>query len=209
VADVTTPGTVRPGGRTARTADAVFAATVEELAARDYADISIESIADRAGVHKTTVYRRWRTKGELIAQVLIGAAGARIQVPDTGSVRADLYELARSVQRILSAPGGAAITTALIVGALSSAEIGELMDQFWAARLAAIEVIVARGTERSELPAGTEAAAIMHALAAPLYYKLLVTREPVTVRDADVSAAATLAAATSGAFILEPAGSAR
>lgn len=196
------PGTLRPGGRTARTATAVFAATVDELSSRDYADISIESIADRAGVHKTTVYRRWHTKAELIAQVLIGAAGSRIQVADTGSVASDTHALAKAVGGVLGVPQGAAITRALIVGAMSSAEIGELMRRFWAVRLDAIRVIVDRAVDRGQLPPGTDPAAFMHALAAPMFYQLLVTREPVTEQDAELSAAAALAAAAAGVFVL-------
>jgi AcrR family transcriptional regulator len=196
------PGTVRPGGRTARTAEAVFAAAVGELSERDYSDISIESIAARAGVHKTTVYRRWGSKVELIRQVLVGAAAARIQLPDSGSIDTDVRALARAVQAILSLPEGAAITRALIAGALSSPEIAEVMDQFWAARLEAISVIVRRAIGRGQLPAGTDAAALMHAVAAPLYYQLLVNRAPVTERDAELSAAAALAAAAAGVFVL-------
>jgi AcrR family transcriptional regulator len=198
---VNTPGTTRPGGRTARVAEAVFAAAVAELSSRDYADISVESIAARAGVHKTTVYRRWGSKPEIIRQALAGAAVAHIPVPDTGSVEEDLRTLARAVQAVLSDPGGAPITRALIVGGLASPEIAGMMSQFWAGRLAAISAIVDRATGRGQLPPGTDPAALMHALAAPLYYELLVTRVPVTERDADRSAAAALAAALAGVFV--------
>ena len=194
------PGTARPGGRTARIAESVFAAAIAELADRAYADISVESIAARAGVHKTTVYRRWGSKPELIRQALAGAAGTHIQVPDTGRADTDARMLARAVQAILAAPQGAAITTALIVGGLSSPEIAELMRQFWAGRLAAIEVIVARAVGRGELPPGTDPAAFMHAVSAPLYFRLLVTREPITEPDADAAADAALAAARAGVF---------
>src|ERR1700744_106108 len=87
----------------------------EDLSAGDYADISVESIAARAGVHKTTVYRRWGSKAEIIRQALIGAAAANIAVPDAGDVGEDLRALARAVQAVLSAPAGAALTSALIV----------------------------------------------------------------------------------------------
>jgi AcrR family transcriptional regulator len=197
---VAAPGTARPGGRTARIAESVFAAAIAELADRAYADISVESIAARAGVHKTTVYRRWGSKPELIRQALAGAAGTHIQVPDTGRADTDARMLARAVQAILAAPQGAAITTALIVGGLSSPEIAELMRQFWAGRLAAIEVIVARAVRRGQLPAGTDPAAFMHAVSAPLYFRLLVTREPITEPDADAAADAALAAARAGVF---------
>lgn len=182
----------------------MLAAAIEELSARDYADISVESIAARAGVHKTTVYRRWGSKVEIIKQALIGAAGAHIQVPDTGSVDGDLLLLARAVQVVLSPPQGAAITTALIVGGLASAELAEVMRQFWEVRLEAISAIVDRAVNRGELPAGTDPFALMRTLAAPLYYQLLVARVPVTEADADLAAAATLAAAKAGVFAASP-----
>jgi AcrR family transcriptional regulator len=199
------PRTTRPGGRTARTATAVLAAAIEELSVRDYADISVESIAARAGVHKTTVYRRWGSKVEIIKQALIGAAGAHIRVPDTGSVDGDVLLLARAVQVVLSPPQGAAITTALIVGGLASTELAEVMRQFWEVRLEAISAIVDRAVSRGELPAGTDPAALMHTVAAPLYYQLLVARVPVTEADADLAAAAALAAAKAGVFAAPPA----
>jgi AcrR family transcriptional regulator len=177
----------------------VLTAAAEELSTRDYADISVESIAARAGVHKTTVYRRWGSQVEIIKQALASAAGARIPVPDTGSVDRDLLLLARAVQVVLSPPQGA-VTTALIVGGLASAELAEVMRQFWAVRAQAVSVIVDRAVSRGELPAGTDPAALMRTLAAPMYYQLLVAREPVTEASARLSTAATLAAAKAGVF---------
>jgi AcrR family transcriptional regulator len=194
------PGTARPGGRTARTTAAVFASTIGELSARPYSDISVESIAARAGVHKTTVYRRWGSKAELVAQALASAAAGAIEIPDTGRVESDLRALSRSVGAVLGDPRGALITRGLLAGAAESAEIGALMDQFWATRLAAISVIVDRAAGRGEIPRGTDAAEFMHAMAAPLYYRLLVTREPVSEQDADQAAAAAVAAARAGVF---------
>jgi AcrR family transcriptional regulator len=193
------PRTARPGGRTARTTTAVLAAAIEELSVHDYADISVESIADRAGVHKTTVYRRWGSKVEIIRQALADAASAHIQVPDTGSVESDLLVLAQAVRGVLSGPRGA-ITTALIVGALSSAELAGVMRQFWEVRLEAISVIIDRAVRRGELPAGTDPAALMRTMSAPLFYQLLVAQAPVTEADANLSTRATVAAAKAGVF---------
>ena len=193
-------GTTRPGGRTAKNTAAVLAAAIDELSERDYADISVESIAARAGVHKTTVYRRWGNKVEVIRQAMANAAVAHIQVPDTGSVDSDLLLLARAVQAVLSAPQGAAITRALIVGGLASSELAGIMRQFWAVRLAAVTVIVERAVSRGELPAGTDPATLMRVMSAPLFYQLLVAQLPVTEEDANVSSAATLVAAKAGVF---------
>lgn len=194
------PGTSRPGGRTARTAAAVFAAAIGELSERDYDDISIETIAARAGVHKTTLYRRWHSKAELITQVLAGSAQSLIPVPDTGNAETDVRDLARSVQGVLSDPRGAAITRALLAGSARSLEIRQLMQEYWAARVAAISVIVDRATARGELPTGTDPGMVMRAVAAPLFYQLLVTLQPITRPDADQAAAAALAAARAQVF---------
>jgi AcrR family transcriptional regulator len=197
---VSAPAAARPGGRTARNTKAVFAATIGELSERSYAGVSIESIATRAGVHKTTIYRRWGTKDELIAQAMAAGARTMIEVPDTGQVASDLLALARSVQAVLASPQGAAVTRTLLAGAAAAPEIRRLMQQFWAARLAAISVITDRAAARGEIPVGTVAQQLMHALAAPLYYKLLVTGETLTRHDADLAAAAALAGAQAGAF---------
>jgi hypothetical protein len=78
------------------------------------------------------------------------------------------------------------------------------MRQFWAGGLDAISVIAGRAIERGELPAGTDPAAFMHALSAPLCCRLLVTCETVTERDAELGAAAALAAARAGVFWTPP-----
>lgn len=197
---MTSSGTTRPGGRTARTAQAVFAATLAELAARPYADISIDTIAARAGVHKTTVYRRWHAKPDLVVEALSHAADARIEVPDTGSVEADLRALSRSVHATLSSPEGAATTKAVCAAASTSPEIAGLMARFWRIRLGAISTIVDRAIDRGELPEQTDAAATFEAVSAPLYYRLLVTGTPLTEQAADRNAAAALVAARAGVF---------
>src|SRR5689334_16812927 len=83
-------GSVRPGGRTARTRDAVSAALQEELLEVGYAGTTIERIAQRAGVAKTTVYRRWGSVGQLVVELFAAEAGAQIPVADTGSFEGDL-----------------------------------------------------------------------------------------------------------------------
>lgn len=197
---MTASTTRRPGGRTARNTAAVFTATVDELADRGFDEISIESIAARAGVHKTTVYRRWGSKTELVRQALAATAQSMIEVPDTGTVGEDLRLLSRAVQATLGSPRGAATTRSVLAGAAASPEIRAMMARFWDTRLAAIAAIIDRAVARGELPAGTEPAGVMHAVAAPLYYRLLVTGEPLTPEHADESAAAALAAARAGVF---------
>lgn len=194
------PGTVRPGGRTARTRAQVFEATLTELASSGYDQFSVDAVARRAGVHKTTVYRRWRTKDQLIVEALDETAQNRIEVPDTGDLDHDLRTLARAVRALLASPVGGATVRALVSGAQASPEVAQILRRFWTTRMSRVGAIVERAVSRGELPAGTDSDELMKYLAAPLFHRVLVTAEPLTQAMADRAAAAALAAARAGVF---------
>ena len=196
------PGRARPGGRTARTREAVFGATLAALASQGYDRMSVEGVALQAGVHKTTVYRRWGTKDRLLAEALQEAAESRIEVPDTGDIGDDLRALARSIQATLSSREGMATVRALVSGARVSPEVERIARRFWGARLAQVGPIVERAVGRGQLPRGTSATGVIEHVAAPLYYRLLIMSEPPTEATADRAAAAALAAARTGIFVL-------
>lgn len=196
------PGSARPGGRTARTREAVFGATLAVLASQGYDRMSVEDVALQAGVHKTTVYRRWGTKDRLLAEALQEAAESRIEVPDTGDIGDDLRALASSIQATLSSREGMATVRALVSGARVSPEVERIARRFWAARLARVGPIVERAVGRGQLPHGTSATGVIEHMAAPLYYRLLIMNESPTEAVADRAAAAALAAARAGIFVL-------
>jgi len=194
------PGTRRPGGRTARNRIAIFEATLAELALHGYADLSLDAIASLAGVHKTTIYRRWRTRDQLVAAAFMDAAQRRLDVADTGNIDRDARALARSVAATLSQPVVAAAVRATL--SLSVPEVhAEISRRFWGSRQAAVGPLIERAIERGQLPAGCDPAHVIEAIAAPLYFRLLVSGEPLTQAAADTAAGAALAAARAGAFL--------
>jgi AcrR family transcriptional regulator len=163
--------------------------------------MSVEGVALRAGVHKTTVYRRWGTKERLLAEALRETAQSRIEVPDTGDIGDDLRALAHAIQATLSSREGMATVRALISGAQVSAEVELIARRFWATRLAQVRPVVERAVERWQLPRGTSATGVIEHMAAPLYYRLLIMGEAPTEVAADRAAAAALAAARAGVFV--------
>lgn len=93
-----------PIGRGPKVRRAVLAATLAELSEAGYAALTVEAVARRAGVHKTTVYRRWPDREVLVIDALTNHVAAEVPLPDTGSIDTDLPELARSrVTAMLSA----------------------------------------------------------------------------------------------------------
>src|SRR2546429_9224383 len=83
----------RPGGRSARVRQAVLDAAFAELGEKGYGGLSIEAVALRSGVAKTTVYRRWPTRDELVADALDSRRDRYEPAPDTGASRGDQKEV--------------------------------------------------------------------------------------------------------------------
>jgi AcrR family transcriptional regulator len=190
---------MRPGGRTARTRAAVIGATVAELAAHGYGGLTVEQVAARAGVHKTTLYRRWGGKEGLVVDAVEAVAAAAVRLPDTGSVDEDLRRWARSIVTTLTAGDSGAVVRALFGGG-DAPELRDLRRRWWLTRAALVVPMVERATERGQLPAGTDPVEVIRQVGAPLYYRLLVLMEPLDDAAADLAAAAAVAAARAGVF---------
>lgn len=188
----------RPPGRGPKVRAAVLAATLAELTDSGYADLTVENVALRCGVHKTTIYRRWRDRESLVADAVIDLAAARVPFPDTGDIDADLRELARSFVRFLNSPTGKAVAAATLSDASRIPEIADAKRRFFAERFQRAAPVVSGAIARGELPTNTDPAELVRALVAPIYLRLLVTAEPVGQAVADKSAAAALAAARAG-----------
>ncbi|MEV0380760.1 TetR/AcrR family transcriptional regulator [Nonomuraea sp. NPDC050643] len=192
--------TARPVGRGAKVRAAVHAATLAELVDKGYAALTVEGVAQRAGVHKTTVYRRWVDRESLLTDALSEHLATDIPVPDTGAVETDLRALARALVQSFTSPTGRAILAAMFTGAAHIAEIAAARSHVFQDRLVRAEPVVTRAVERGELPAGTEPAELIKTLAAPIYLRLLMTGEPVDDDTAEQAVRVTLAAARAGAL---------
>lgn len=201
------PGTVRPGGRTARTRAAVRDAVLAGLVEHGYPGLTVEYVAERSGVHKTTLYRRWGGVDGLVAEALDPGGETREAgedawtPPDTGTLRGDLQALAHGIVDAFTDPGTAAVPTALIAAAFQSERAAEALRGFHRERFARCGPLIARAVERGEAPAGTDAGAVVRAVSAPLFLRLFITREPVDATVADEAAEATLAAVAAGALV--------
>jgi AcrR family transcriptional regulator len=190
----------RPGGRSARVRAAVRDATLAELADHGYAALTVEGVAARSGVHKTTVYRRWRTVRGLIADALELAAGEPWPTPDTGGVEGDLRALARLVVTGFTDPREGPISAAFISAATQDEDAARSLHAFFLARHEQSAVILTRAVARGELGPDVDPAELVRAAVAPVYYRLFVSHEPVDAAVADRAADAALAAARAGAL---------
>jgi AcrR family transcriptional regulator len=172
--------TRRPRGRprSARADRAILDATIELLAERGYGGLTVEAVASRAGVGKSTIYRRWPSKATLAAAAVNALARERVPVPDTGDLRDDLV-------RLVTEPIGrhgeilGRIFPDLIAEMHRNPELSETMLDALSARRSVIHDVLQRAQARSELPGDANLGRIIDLLSGALYYRLLVSREPV------------------------------
>ncbi|MET8778395.1 TetR/AcrR family transcriptional regulator [Nocardia sp. NPDC050713] len=185
----------RPGGRSARVRDAVRAATLAELAEHGYQGLSVDAVAQRSGVHKTTVYRRWRSPEGLIADALDLAAAEPWPIPDTGTLAEDLRALTELVRTGFADPEAGPVASAFIAAAMQNSAAATALHDFYQARHRQSAELVRRAVDRGDLPSTVDAEQIVRFAVAPIFYRLFISREPVTAEDARVAADAALAAA--------------
>ncbi|MFD8568627.1 TetR/AcrR family transcriptional regulator [Streptomyces sp. NPDC057694] len=195
------PGTLRPGGRTARVRAAVLAAAGDVLAEEGFAKLDLADIARRAEVGKTTVYRRWSSPTGLVTDLLAEMAEESLPRTATGSLRGDLTANARLVRRTLTDPRQGPLFRAVIAAATCDERTAQALGQFYEVRVAEWAPVVEEAVARGELPAGTDAAEVVRAVSAPLYYRMLTTGAAPTGADADRAVAAAVAAAEAGVYV--------
>lgn len=188
-------GGQRPGGRSARVRAAILDAALELLAEGSYEGFRIEEVAARAGVNKTTVYRRWPTKAELVADAIRTRSRESVPIPNTGSLDGDLRSLARAVAANIGSPAGASVARTLVAASATAEEVAADAATFWAERIGLATAIVERAVERGDLGRRADAGLVIESLIGPLYVRLLLTGEPVTRSMADRVAALTAAGA--------------
>lgn len=180
---LTTDRASRPGGRTARVRSDVLAAVEAELAQHGYDGLTVDAVAARSGVHRTTVYRRWKTVAGLLVDLLQAGADDAWEPSDTGSLEGDLIAVSREVHAALTARPS--VTQAVIAASFRTPEAAEALTQFWKDRYERTAIVVRRAVERGEIPAGTDADQLLLTATGPLYHQLVLLRRPMSRATAD------------------------
>ncbi|MFJ3951597.1 TetR/AcrR family transcriptional regulator [Streptomyces sp. Je 1-4] len=193
------PGETRPGGRTARTRQAVLTAVFEELDEGGFAGLTMERVAQRSGIHLATLYRRWRCIEGLVCELLTELS-SDVPLPDSGTLPGDLRELARSIAAFFAEARMSCLIEAVVSAAARDAQAAAVLRSFFGERLTLAGRMVQRAVDRGELPADTDPEEVMSALGAPFYYRILIARRPVDRHLAESAATAVWAAACAGAY---------
>ena len=158
---------------------AIRGAVFAELAEAGYGRLSIESVARRAGVGKTAVYRRWPSKREMVVAIVSDVAGTAIPVVDTGSLAGDVHAFLREAFTALRIPMVSAILPDLLAEGARSRELGDdLFANVRDPRRSRAAEIIGRAVQRGELPPSVDVETALDLLVGPLYWRITVIRTP-------------------------------
>jgi AcrR family transcriptional regulator len=167
----------RPAGRprSAQIDSAVLEATGRLLIERGYTAMSIEMVARRAGVGKAAIYRRWRSKEELVVALLSQVAARVEPVPDLGDTRAELLRLvSEAIEQLTRTPTGG-IIQGLASELPRNPKLSRLVrERVISLRRSEVGSVLERGVARGDLRTDTDAEIAHELLIGPAYFHLLL-----------------------------------
>jgi AcrR family transcriptional regulator len=166
--------------RSSKSHAAIVEATNELVSEVGYGALTIEGVAARAGVGKATVYRWWPSKGALVLDAL-GARDSSVRIVDTGDVRGDLIRAARQLIDMFTATSEGSIIAAMTADLVRDPDLAELFRAgLLRPRRSLIAEVIERAVERGELAADLDIPLFLDACVGAVFYRTVVSGEPIT-----------------------------
>src|SRR5215470_2166867 len=163
--------------RVEKSKKAVLAATYELLTRSGLSGVSVDEVSRRSGVAKTTIYRHWPSRENLLMDAC-SQLSSRPQIPDTGKLKLDLETLVTGAALRLQQPWST-IMPSIIDAAERDKNLAKLQSQIHSQMRGAFVSVIERGKERGELPASQDARDFVASILGPLFYRRFFSREPL------------------------------
>ena len=165
--------------------DVIRAAILRLLGDVGYGALTMDAVASEAGVGKATIYRRWRTKQELVVDTVSELNRSWTVDADTGSLEGDLRQLVHRMVEMMDSPVGMATRSLLAAMQHEPALIEAFREGPMAVWNDAFDLVWVRGEERGEVGPGLSRSLVAEAIGAPIVQRWLVNGEPVDGAFAD------------------------
>jgi AcrR family transcriptional regulator len=171
--------------RSERSHRAILDAANELLDERGFVSLTIEDVAQRAKVSKSTIYRRWSTKGTLVFEAFSADFLGRQPLPNTGSLHGDLLAALRSWIKVVKGT----VRGRTLVGLIAEVQRDSELAEVWRERFIVPvrdhhRIMVDRGVERGEVSPDADPEVVLDLLYGAAYHRLLQSHLPLTDRFA-------------------------
>lgn len=179
--DETLRGRGRPRDEDARAR--ILQASLEALEDLGYPGVTCDAIAERAGASKATIYRWWPNKESVMLEALREAVAQQLPFPDSGSLKGDIRIQLHNFVQLLSGPRGR-VFQGIIAAAQSDSRVSEAFNVIWV-RPRRDFALQAMQRYSHQLHPNLDLETLMDTIYGPLYYRLLISRAPLTPQFAD------------------------
>lgn len=158
-------------------------ATLSLLAERGFAGFTMEGVADATGVSKSTIYRHWPTKLSLLRDALDELNRQPDVEPADGPACAKIERLLKHLAAALSDSVIGACIPALVEAAQHHREVAEFLHEYSNRRRSTLTAVLRRGIQDGEIPAYLDPELAALALSGPIFYRRLMTADPLAADD--------------------------
>ena len=167
----------RPGGRTAEVTRRINDAVLDLLAEGGIDACTFQNVATRAGIERSTLYRRNPDRWPTIVDAIIDFAERETAPVNTGSFRGDLVETMGRLAKVLNGPLGPPLIT--VAAALQGGAAPGQGERFWKSRLARLAPLFEGAIARGELAKDADWEEIFSMAAGPIYFRRLVASKQI------------------------------
>ena len=167
----------RVGGRSARVVMGVLRSTLEVLGRQGYGGLRIEDVADESGVNKTTIYRRWPTRADLVIAALMRLAEPPIAT-ETGRLECDLCATFMTATTLRATSEGRGVVRALIAER-GDPEVDRVVAAIRERHRAPARDLLSRARRRGDLPRRADIELMLDVLIGTVYTKLRESARPL------------------------------
>lgn len=165
-------------GRVRRSRERVLRVASTLLSESGVGGISVDEVSRRSGVAKTTIYRHWPTRSDLVLDACSQFSG-ELPVPDTGTLDGDLSVLLATVAALLRTARWSSVMPSIIDAAERDPALAKLHSRIQRGHADAVRAVIERAMDRGQLPPDADPAALIAGLFGPLYYRRWFSREPL------------------------------
>ncbi|HSO35101.1 MAG TPA: TetR/AcrR family transcriptional regulator [Labilithrix sp.] len=160
----------------------MLAVTLEELGRVGLARLSLPRVAELAGINKTSLYRRWATKQELVAAALKLAVPSESDLPDHGSLELDLVDLAGALAAFIASPAGMGVIRTVFAEG-DTPQTRRLAKSMWSTPTrVAPRLVLERAIERGELRPDVDMDLLLHTIGGAVLHRAFVERGAADAR---------------------------
>lgn len=164
--------------RVRRSKERVLRATSELLTESGLGGVSVEEVSRRSGVAKTTIYRHWATRADLVIDAC-SQINTKQDVPDTGSFEGDITAFLTSMATLLCTARWSSVVPSIIDAAERDPDIAQIHSIIQRGHAAPLQEIIARAVHNGEIPMSIDPSTLIAALLGPLFYRRWFSREPL------------------------------